>query len=201
MEPDQLRKKILALREALSERDNRERSLNATQRLQNLSAFRNSRYPLLFISFRSEIHTHQLIKSRLEAGLPVLIPRSIVSEHRLEIFRIRDWKHDLAKGAYGILEPVPERTEKIHDPGLIDTVLVPGSVFDRHCGRYGYGGGFYDRFLEKDAPDALRIGLAFHFQLLEHIPLEPHDQRLDMIVTDREIVTCRRGSGAKQNPA
>ncbi len=190
MEPDLLRKKILAERDALPRAEIRERSNRAVKRLESLPAFRNSLFPLFFISFRSEINTHQLIKARLTLGLPVLVPRSIISERRLEIFKIRQWDSDLEPGAYGILEPREGRAERISNPAIIDTVLVPGSVFDRQCGRYGYGGGFYDRFLERDAPGAVRIGLAFHFQVMDHIPLKPHDQRLDMIVTDRETIAC-----------
>lgn len=132
-----------------------------------------------------------MIKARLSAGKTVLVPRSMVKERGLEIFSIRDWERDIAPGAYGILEPLPDKAEKFPDPALIDSVLVPGSVFDRKCGRYGYGGGFYDRFLLQEAVNAHRIGLSFHFQVMQEITLAPHDQRLDMIVTDMELITCR----------
>ncbi len=194
MEPALLRKSILSHRDALSKDEIRERSLHAIQRLLNTPWFASSTYPLFFISFRSEIYTHDLIKDRLTEGLIVLVPKSIVTEHRLEIYRIQDWEQDLVTGAYGILEPRTETTERIQDPAVIDSVLVPGSVFDRRCGRYGYGGGFYDRFLSGEALNAVRIGLAFHFQIMDHIPLAPHDQRLDIIVTDQETVLCS-GSG------
>ena len=71
-------------------------------------------------------------------------------------------------------------------------VVVPGSVFDRRCGRYGYGGGYFDRFLSIEAPQALRIGLAFSLQVLPEIPLKTHDQRMDIIVTENEILRCNR---------
>ncbi len=198
MQPAILRKKILAQRDALSRAEIRKRSTSAIQRLEKLDTFRQSHCPLFFISFRSEIDTHELIKARLAASLPVLVPKSIIPDRRLEIFRIHHWESDIESGAYGILEPRPDMAEKIVNPDIIDTVLVPGSVFDRHCGRYGYGGGFYDRFLQRETPDAVRIGLAFNFQVMEHIPLKPHDQRMDIIVTDSEIITCGQKAEIRQ---
>jgi 5-formyltetrahydrofolate cyclo-ligase len=71
-------------------------------------------------------------------------------------------------------------------------VVVPGSVFDRRCGRYGYGGGYYDRFLSIEAPQALRIGLAFSLQVVPGIPLKTHDQKMDIIVMENEMLRCNR---------
>lgn len=181
---------MLARRDAMPPSDLMTLSAGVTDRLQIQPAFLKSSFPLFFISFRSEVYTHDMIKTRLSSCKIVLVPRSLVQERRLEIFRIYDWKRDLAPGAYGILEPRPDRAEKFTEHALIDSVLVPGSVFDRKCGRYGYGGGFYDRFLSKEAVNAVRIGLAFQFQVMQEILLAPHDQRLDMIVTDMELITC-----------
>jgi 5-formyltetrahydrofolate cyclo-ligase len=78
------------------------------------------------------------------------------------------------------------------DPASIDTVLIPGSVFDVTGGRLGYGGGFYDRFLSNSAPQATRIGLAFSRQLVDRVPMEPHDQYMDFLVTEEQIFDCKR---------
>ncbi len=190
MDASTLRQKVLAERDALPEEVLIRLSRQAEKNLNSVAAYHRSQFPLFFISFRSEISTHALIKQRLAAGLPVLVPKSIISKRRLEIYRIYDWERDLETGAYGIPEPLPGIAEKIQDPSVIDLVLVPGSVFDQKCGRYGYGGGFYDRFLAEHAINAVRTGMAFHFQIMEHIPLAPHDERMDIIVTDREILNC-----------
>ena len=78
------------------------------------------------------------------------------------------------------------------DPATIDTVLIPGSVFDPSGGRLGYGGGFYDRFLTEAAPRAIRLGVAFELQLVDQVPMEPHDQYMDILVTEQQIYDCRR---------
>ncbi len=186
-----IRQAILARRDALTAAEAARHSGMIIRKLSSLPQLRNSRLPLLFISFRSEIDTRSLIKERLSAGEPVLVPRTIVKERRLEVYRITDWKRDIEKGAYGIPEPVPGVAEKITDHSLIDLVLVPGSVFDRHCGRFGYGGGFYDRFLSMDAPQAFRLGAAYSFQVLDSIPLAPHDEKMDMVITEKETISCK----------
>ncbi len=130
-----------------------------------------------------------MIAKRLSQGKAVALPRTIIAQRQLECFQISSLD-DLVTGAYSIMEPDPERCPRV-DPSELDIVIVPGSVFDRRGGRLGYGGGYYDRFLSKDAPQALRIALAFSFQVQDNnIPLQPHDELMDYIVTEKEIIHC-----------
>ncbi len=144
---------------------------------------------MFYASFRSEVETLSLIRDRLAESLPVFLPVTLSQERRLSVYSIQSVK-DLSPGAYGILEPLKSRAVPAH-ASMLDLVVVPGSVFDRRGGRYGYGGGFYDRFLACDSPGALRVALAFSFQVLDNIPLERHDQLMDYIVTEKEIIPCR----------
>ncbi len=154
-------------------------------RLTSMECYKRARHKLFYVSFKNEVNTHNIIKSQLEQDGCVAVPKTDISNRALIIYQINTWE-DLAPGAYGILEPKGQC--KQIEPSKIDLVLVPGSVFDRRGGRYGYGGGFYDKFLAEEAPQAIRIGLAFSFQLKDRIPIEPHDQLMDIIVTDREIL-------------
>jgi 5-formyltetrahydrofolate cyclo-ligase len=70
------------------------------------------------------------------------------------------------------------------DPSSIDVVIVPGVAFTAAGDRLGQGGGWYDRFLDLIGPDCVTVGVGFSAQLLPSIPTEPHDVRLDMVVTD-----------------
>jgi len=70
------------------------------------------------------------------------------------------------------------------DPATLDVVVVPGLAFTRDGHRLGQGGGHFDRFLTRLAPDALTIGVAFHEQLVERLPVEAHDVALDVVVSD-----------------
>jgi 5-formyltetrahydrofolate cyclo-ligase len=72
-------------------------------------------------------------------------------------------------------------------PEEIDIILVPGLAFTKHGHRLGRGGGFYDRYLGLLPPTTLKIGVCFALQLVETLPIEPHDQRLDAIVTEEGL--------------
>ena len=110
----------------------------------------------------------------------------------MDAVHIENFKDDLVPGYCGILEPTAQRAaQHVFPSEKIDVVIIPGSVFDERGGRFGYGGGYYDRFLEK-IPKAIRIGLAFDFQIVKEVPLQSHDEILDYIVSEQRIVTVKR---------
>jgi 5-formyltetrahydrofolate cyclo-ligase len=71
------------------------------------------------------------------------------------------------------------------DPSVIDVVVVPGTAFTERGDRLGQGGGWYDRFLLRVAASCVTIGVGFELQILDVVPTEPHDVRLDAVVTER----------------
>lgn len=73
------------------------------------------------------------------------------------------------------------------DPLTIDVVIVPGVAFTAAGERLGQGGGWYDRLLPKIRPDCTTIGVGFEPQIVDELPTEPHDVRLDLIITDAGI--------------
>lgn len=181
-----LRKSVLAQRNAIPEDLHTAWSTNICIKLQALLQDEHLQFPMFYVSFRSEVRTHELIRQRLNQGLRVAVPITHTSERRLEPRSLTDWSQ-LTQGAYGILEPNPKTTVAVL-PKELDVVIVPGSVFDLSGGRYGYGGGYYDRFLSQDAPQAIRIALAFDLQVLNAIPLAEHDQRMDWIITETRVI-------------
>jgi 5-formyltetrahydrofolate cyclo-ligase len=193
--PPGLRKSVLAAREALTSSVRGSLSEKICHNVEQTAAYSNCLTPLIYVSFRSEVETQRLIEGRLRQGLHVAVPKTDKLNRRLLPYLIRDCSRDLRPGAYGILEPDLACATPI-SPEELDVVIVPGSVFDRRCGRYGYGGGYYDRFLNDTAQRAIRIGLAFAIQLLPEIPLKPHDQRMDIIMTECECIECSQ-SGAR----
>jgi 5-formyltetrahydrofolate cyclo-ligase len=82
-------------------------------------------------------------------------------------------------------EPAP-------DPGSIDVVIVPGTAFTPAGDRLGQGGGWYDRFLAAVRPDCLNVGVAFAPQVVESLPVEPHDLKVDVVVTDESVARAPR---------
>jgi len=69
----------------------------------------------------------------------------------------------------------------------IDLVIVPGVVFDKNLNRIGFGKGYYDKILNRLKPSAKKVALAHDFQVLEDIPAEEHDVKMDMIITEKNI--------------
>jgi 5-formyltetrahydrofolate cyclo-ligase len=93
---------------------------------------------------------------------------------------------ELEPGYFGVPEPVDKCPEV--DTGDIDLVIMPGIAFDREGGRIGYGGGFYDRFLIKMERKVDRIAPAYDFQVVDEVPVDLWDIRIDGIITNREII-------------
>ncbi|MEW6220022.1 MAG: 5-formyltetrahydrofolate cyclo-ligase [Thermodesulfobacteriota bacterium] len=182
-----LRRRVLAARDALPAAARQEKSQLIAEHLLASPLLAAARTIMAYVAFRSEVATLPLIAALLAAGRTVAVPRTLIAARRLVPHRLATPETDLAPGAYGIGEPVPERTPVL-DPGGIDLVLVPGSVFDPAGGRLGYGGGFYDRFLARDCPRATTVGLAFELQVVAQVPLLPHDRRLDYVVTETRLL-------------
>lgn len=162
------------------------------QKLLFLQEVSDSETLFIYVDFRSEVETHLCMAELLKMGKRVVVPVTLVQEKRLLPVAIKDVSLDLSPGYCGIPEPpVEKRYGRVVAGSEIDTIIVPGSVFDERGGRLGYGGGYYDRFMAKEAPRAKRIGLAFDLQVVDRLVLQPHDELLDLIVTEKR--TIQRG--------
>ncbi|MBC7325946.1 MAG: 5-formyltetrahydrofolate cyclo-ligase, partial [Moorella sp. (in: Bacteria)] len=123
----------------------------------------------------------------LAGGKRVAVPLCIREGRRLIASEVFAFPGDLEPGTWGILEPKKENLRPLA-PDLIDLVIVPGVAFDRAGNRLGYGAGYYDRFLATLRPGARCIAVGFAEQIVPDVYAEPHDRRVDMIVTDAEII-------------
>lgn len=142
--------------------------------------YNNSKVIFIFVSFRSEVDTHRIIERAINDGKIVCVPKVISRKEGMKAFIINDFK-DLKEGYFGILEP-SEKCPEI-ERNKIDIAVMPGAAFDRNGGRIGYGGGFYDRFL-KDLESIKKIALAYDFQVLEKVPMDENDVRIDGVITN-----------------
>jgi len=196
-----LRRTILADRDAIPEDWQYERSSRICAQLFRLEQVHNARTVFVYMHFRSEVQTLEFINLCLLTGKTVTIPYTEPAGRQLRAVRITDPERDVEPGYQGIPEPSKRlRSDTGYfDPQGIDVAVIPGSVFDRSGGRLGYGGGYYDRFLDREATRAFRIGVAYALQLVEKVPVEPHDQLLDMVVTEETIYDCRRNRHAQNS--
>ncbi len=135
---------------------------------------------------RSELNTRPLIETLYEQGLKVALPIMVAVKRPLQ-FRAFAPGDELAKGPFGLSEPSSDKTAV--EPTI---VFAPLAAFDRRGFRLGYGGGIYDATLNalRAKHPVTAIGLAYATQEADEIPVEPHDQKLDFIVTERETIRC-----------
>jgi 5-formyltetrahydrofolate cyclo-ligase len=147
---------------------------------------------LAFCGVGSEPDTRGLLGMLLQRNAVVLLPR-VVGE---EIVAVRYDPHvPMHLGAHGI----PSPDGPTFDASMIDVVIVPGLAFTRDGRRLGQGGGYYDRFLPVLRSDCRTIGVCFDEQLVDDLPSEEHDRRVDRVVTDGYDGTDRcSGNGVTQ---
>lgn len=190
-----MRENILACRNDLSLAKQREFSDKIERKLLLQDVVLKCHVIFVYVSFRSEVQTHTLIQKLLQQGKQVVVPVTVAANKKLIPVIIHNF-NELNPGYCSILEPRPEirATQQIFGAD-IDLVLLPGSVFDIRGGRMGYGGGYYDRFLANEAPQSLRIGLAYDLQVVDKIDLQAHDELVDLIVTEKRIIQGERYQG------
>jgi len=181
-----LRRSILAARDSLPAAFRRTASLAIAERLWSFESLRQSKTVFVYVNFRSEPETLQLIARCLAAKKRVAVPLTVPGSHMLACL-IKDPGRELHPGYCSIPEPDPQVSLPVAGSD-IDIVLLPGSVFDLRGGRLGYGGGYYDRFLVNDAPQAVRIGIAFEKQVVAKLPLMPHDVPLHYLATEERLL-------------
>lgn len=154
-------------------------------KLVNSEFYKNSKVIFSFVSFKSEVDTHQIINRAIMDKKIICVPRIKTKEKGIEIFKINSLS-ELKIGYHNILEPL-ENCLPV-DSKDIDVILMPGVAFDRQGGRVGYGLGFYDRFLTAMNKKIDKIALAYHFQVLDKVPMERTDVRIDGIITNQEVI-------------
>ena len=143
-----------------------------------------------YLNFGSELQSELWVRQALTDGKQVLLPRVNKAGRHLELFRIENLDNDVAPGAYGIREPIPERCRHFDAPGEIDLILLPGVAFDRTGGRLGYGGGFFDKLVAHLPRRPVLIAGAFALQVIDAVPQESTDHRVDWLVTEHETIRC-----------
>jgi 5-formyltetrahydrofolate cyclo-ligase len=186
----ELRKKVQELRDAIDPERRKLLSARVADNLWSVPEFTAAESILFFISFRSEVDTVPMIRRALDEGKVVCVPCTDDGDKSMVASRILDLGADLELGNYDIPEPKEECLRPIAAEE-IDVVLMPGVAFDLSGGRLGYGGGYYDRFLEKCGPRCALIAVAFEIQIIEHVPCADHDHHIHKVVTESRVIDCR----------
>jgi 5-formyltetrahydrofolate cyclo-ligase len=180
-----LRARMRRMRGAISPQERAASAERVMSRLFDVPALQTARTVLSFSSFGSEVPTEWIARRLHDEGRRVLLP--FLEGHDIEAAEAPA-SDSLVATDYGPMEP----TERVAvHPSEVDAVLVPALAFDRLGYRVGYGGGLYDRYLARVGTGAVRVGIAFHAQLVPAVPHGVEDEPVDIVVTEVETVDCR----------
>ena len=184
----EIRRKMLALRRALSDDEAVKKAESLTSWILTLPEYKKAKRIMAFLAMKGESNLDGLIARALSDGKEVYVPVCL-PERQMEAGRLLDMDH-FVRGPLG-LRDLPKGYETV-SPEKLDLVLVPGVACDREGNRLGMGAGYYDRYLVH-VPFEKRIAALWDFQVAEAIPSEPFDERMARIVTDKGIIVTKRG--------
>lgn len=175
-----LRREILARRKALSIEQVALYSKMICDRIIKTSEYESATDICLYMPIHNEVDVTLLIEWCMCDNKRIWLPK-IIGES-MDFYSFEDKEH-LMKGAYDILEPVSD-TSLVPDKHTL--IIMPGSVFSKTRDRIGYGGGYYDRYLEKYKL-CLTIAVAYDFQVVDSILTDEFDKKPDKIITEAKI--------------
>ena len=140
-----------------------------------------------FMPMQTEINPLPLMRKLAEAGAQLALP-AIAGRGRPLIMRAWHFGTPLKAGQWGIREPMPDAPEVAPD-----ILIVPLAAFDRHGHRIGYGAGYYDMTINalRAKKKVMAVGIAFAAQEIPRVPATERDARLDLVLTEREVVDFR----------
>ncbi len=178
VEKKEIRKYVRELKKQISREEKLKMSDTIWEEVERDECFKKARTILAYWSMDDEVFTHEFVCKWADRKI-LLLP--CVNGDELDI-RYFEGKEQLCPGeGYAIPEPVGKLFE---DLGQIDLILVPGVAFDSSGNRLGRGKGYYDKILKQTK--AYKVGVCFDFQLLDKVPTEEHDVKMDRVIKSRK---------------
>lgn len=179
-----LRNKILYIRNSLDKEIKDKMDYEIYNKLINSELYLKAKNIFIYISFDKEIETKRIINKALNDEKNVYIPKIYRHDKSMKAIRLKSFE-DLKENSMGILEPIDD-SDYINKEE-IDLIIVPGVVFDLNGNRIGYGGGYYDRYLEDISEINNKVVLAYDLQVVDFIESESHDINIDYIITNTKF--------------
>jgi 5-formyltetrahydrofolate cyclo-ligase len=180
----------LAMRQTLAMMAEEKRKSDAKKLCLNLKTqpfFRNARSILFFASLSEEPDLWPLLNDVLATDKMVALPCFDADNQKYHPRRVKDIHVEILSGKYGIREPAPTCIAMPLDD--LDLVLVPGVAFDSRGHRLGRGKGFYDQMLQDFK--GKKVGIAFAEQIVDAVPAETNDVKMDFVLTPAQCIDCR----------
>ncbi len=179
IEKDAIRKMVIEKIKAMSHQHKVEESKSICEKLYNSQLWQKSLKVFAFAPMNSEVDIWELLVKGLKEGKTIALPFYIKQGNIYQPRIVRDLEKDVVKGKMGIREP-KEECEKL-SMKEVDLILVPGVAFSPKGDRLGRGKGYYDKMLAE--AHGIKCGVCFECQYGWDVPVEPHDIKLDCIVT------------------
>lgn len=179
MDKKQLRKQIRERKKEFSLSEKIELSRPVFEKIEKEELFKEAKVVLLYYSMDDEVYTHDFVEKHYKTKtilLPCVDGDDLILRQYLGIESMK------AGEQFGILEPVGK---EFNDLEKIDLMIIPGVAFDEEKNRLGRGRGFYDRLLK--TVNATKIGVCFDFQVVEQVPTEDFDVKMDVVISTTNI--------------
>ncbi len=170
-----MRKEMLLRRAAIAPVEKRRYDKWICARLEEIIFERKCKVVHAYLPLRGEINIRPLLENLLAAKIKVVCPKTL-PRPKLENRVLKSF--DALET--GVMKSQYPADADVYE-GPFDLIIVPGLAIDRNKYRLGYGGGYYDHFLAHH-PKALKVGIFYSFQLLETVPTEPHDVKIDRML-------------------
>lgn len=193
---EKVRKKAVETRDSMDEESRQQKSEEIAKNILEADWFKEADIVLSYHAFRSEVEVNALNRAVLTQGKKLYLPKTYVKEKQIRFFEITDLSK-LKRGYQKIWEPTGEEPEfsfeTVKEEQKKVLMIMPGTAYDARGYRMGYGGGYYDRYLnaheaEWKMIDFMTVFAAFSEQKMILIPGERCDVKPDVIVTEKEIM-------------
>jgi 5-formyltetrahydrofolate cyclo-ligase len=185
-EKKQIREKMKARLQRLTEEEKRAYDKQIAERLYELSLWKRSKTIGITVSKGKEVDTKSIIERAWYEGKTVSVPKCDPATKTMVFRKIQSF-FQLESVYYGLWEPIEKLTDEVKGSN-IDIMIVPGICFSKDGYRIGYGGGYYDRYLQHASIPT--VSLAYSFQVIESLPVEKHDIPVQMIITNEGVIKC-----------
>ncbi|MBN2456828.1 MAG: 5-formyltetrahydrofolate cyclo-ligase [Sedimentisphaerales bacterium] len=192
MDKKQLRLELQKLLTDMTDRQRSQKSRSACKNLISTPQFRSASAVMLYMSLPYEVDTSEAILQAWQQGKVVAVPKISWQQRHMLPVRISSLESGFSSEVGGVKNPVTGGPVPFEE---IDLVVTPALGFDRKGNRLGRGGSFYDNFFANEQLTAQRCGLGFCEQLIDNIPVAEHDEPVDFLVTDKEIVYFNNRQG------
>ena len=185
-----LRQSIIAARLAIASEERLRLSNEIASRIRKLASYKEAVTVAGYMNFGAEFAAEVFMQHALNDGKQVILPKVNKNTKQLDLYRVTDLALDIAPGNWNIREPIIDRCKQVEDLTTVDFILLPGVAFGLDGARLGYGGGFYDKLLVHMPHQPTLVAAAYALQVVEDIPQEDTDRKIEWLVTEQETIRC-----------